>query len=107
MTGNQTTRKRQDIHNKKSGQMKTLGKVFRYMKHYIVLLILAILLATVSVALTLYFPILTGQAIDLILSKGQVDFAGILVLVKRGVLVVLVTAAAQWLMNMCNNRMTY
>lgn len=107
MTGNQTTRKRQDIHKKKSGQMKTLGKVFRYMKHYIVLLILAILLATVSVALTLYFPILTGKAIDLILSKGQVDFAGILVLVKRGVLVVLVTAAAQWLMNMCNNRMTY
>lgn len=107
MTGNQTTMKQQDIHNKKSGQMKTLGKVFRYMKHYLVLLILAILLATVSVALTLYFPILTGQAIDLILSKGQVDFAGILVLVKRGVLVVLVTAAAQWLMNMCNNRMTY
>lgn len=107
MTGNQTTMKQQDINNKKSGQMKTLGKVFRYMKHYIVLLILAILLASVSVALTLYFPILTGQAIDLILSKGQVDFAGILVLVKRGIVVVLVTAAAQWLMNMCNNRMTY
>lgn len=96
-----------DNKDKRSGQLKTLGKVFRYMKHYIVLLILAILLATVSVALTLYFPILTGGAIDLILAKGQVDFAGILVLVKRGILVILVTAAAQWLMNMCNNRMTY
>ena len=93
--------------DKKNGQMKTLGKVFRYMKHYILLLIFAILLASVSVALTLYFPILTGQAIDLILGKGQVDFAGILVLAKRGVLVILVTAAAQWMMNMCNNRMTY
>ena len=96
-----------DNKDKRSGQLKTLGKVFRYMKHYIVLLILAILLATVSVALTLYFPILTGGAIDMILAKGQVDFAGILVLVKRGILVILVTAAAQWLMNMCNNRMTY
>lgn len=96
-----------DNKDKRSGQLKTLGKVFRYMKHYIVLLILAFLLATVSVALTLYFPILTGGAIDLILAKGQVDFAGILVLVKRGILVILVTAAAQWLMNMCNNRMTY
>lgn len=93
--------------DKRDGQMKTLGKVFRYMRHYILLLILAILLASVSVALTLYFPILTGQAIDLILAKGQVDFAGILVLAKRGIIVVLVTAAAQWLMNMCNNRMTY
>ncbi|MGN0414914.1 MAG: ABC transporter ATP-binding protein [Agathobacter sp.] len=93
--------------DKKNGQMKTLGKVFRYMKHYILLLVFAILLASVSVALTLYFPILTGQAIDLILARGKVDFAGILVLVKRGVLVILVTAAAQWLMNMCNNRMTY
>lgn len=92
---------------KKSGQMQTLGKVFRYMKQYLLLLVFAILLATVSVALTLYFPILTGQAIDLILEKGKVDFAGLLVFVKRGVIVILITAAAQWLMNMCNNRMTY
>ena len=92
---------------KKSGQMQTLGKVFRYMKQYLLLLVFAIFLATVSVALTLYFPILTGQAIDLILAKGKVDFPGLLVLAKRGVIVILITAAAQWLMNMCNNRMTY
>ncbi len=110
MAEKQTMEDKQTANNhadKKNGQMKTLGKVFRYMKHYILLLVFAILLASVSVALTLYFPILTGQAIDLILARGRVDFAGILALVKRGVLVILVTAAAQWLMNMCNNRMTY
>lgn len=110
MAEKQTMEDKQTANNhadKKNGQMKTLGKVFRYMKHYILLLVFAILLASVSVALTLYFPILTGQAIDLILARGRVDFAGILALVKRGVLVILVTAAAQWLMNICNNRMTY
>ena len=58
-------------------------------------------------ALTLYFPILTGKAIDLILKKGKVDFAGILSLAKEGVLIIAITALAQWVMNMCNNRMTY
>lgn len=77
------------------------------MKHYIPLLVLSIILATISVALTLYFPILTGKAIDLILAKGKVDFDGILVLAKEGVIVIVITAAAQWVMNMANNRMTY
>lgn len=77
------------------------------MKHYIPLLVLSIILATISVALTLYFPILTGKAIDLILAKGKVDFDGILVLAKEGVIVIVITAAAQWVMNMTNNRMTY
>ena len=57
--------------------------------------------------MTLYFPILTGRAIDLILAKGRVDFAGIIALAKQGVIVIAITAAAQWIMNMCNNRMTY
>ena len=87
--------------------METLKKVFHYMKHYIPILILSIILATVTVALTLYFPILTGKAIDLILEKGKVDFAGILSLAKEGVLIIAITALAQWVMNMCNNRMTY
>lgn len=77
------------------------------MKHYIPLLVLSIILATISVALTLYFPILTGKAIDLILAKGKVDFDGILVLAKEGVIVIVITAVAQWVMNMANNRMTY
>lgn len=92
---------------KRQGQMETLKKVFHYMKHYIPILILSIIMATVTVALTLYFPILTGKAIDLILEKGKVDFAGILSLAKEGVLIIAITALAQWVMNMCNNRMTY
>lgn len=92
---------------KRQGQLATLQKVLHYMKHYIPLLVLSVILATVSVALTLYFPILTGRAIDLILAKGRVDFAGIIALAKQGVIVIAITAAAQWIMNMCNNRMTY
>lgn len=92
---------------KRQGQLATLKKVLHYMKHYIPLLVLSIILATVSVALTLYFPIITGKAIDLILAKGKVDFDGIIALAKQGVIVIAITAAAQWIMNMCNNRMTY
>lgn len=92
---------------KRQGQLATLKKVLHYMKHYIPLFVLSVILATVSVALTLYFPILTGRAIDLILAKGRVDFAGIIALAKQGVIVIAITAAAQWIMNMCNNRMTY
>ena len=92
---------------KRQGQLATLKKVLHYMKHYIPLLVLSVILATVSVALTLYFPILTGRAIDLILAKGRVDFDGIIALAQQGVIVIAITAAAQWIMNMCNNRMTY
>ena len=81
--------------------------MLHYMKHYIPILILSIILATITVALTLYFPILTGKAIDFILAKGKVDFAGILSLAKEGILIIAITALAQWIMNMCNNRMTY
>lgn len=91
----------------KAGQMATMRKVLHYMKRYVPLLIFSIILAAVSVALTLYFPILTGRAIDLILEKGRVDFDGMFVILRRGVIVVGITALAQWLMNMSNNKMTY
>jgi ATP-binding cassette subfamily B protein len=87
--------------------MNVLRKVFRYMKRYIPVFILSLILAAVSVALTLYFPILTGRAIDLILGKGQVDFDGVWEIAKKAIVVIAVTALAQWLMNICNNRMTY
>ena len=90
-----------------TGQIATLKKVMHYLKHYIPILILSVVLATVTVALTLYFPILTGRAIDLILDKGNVDFPGILAIAKEGAIVIGITATAQWIMNMCNNRMTY
>ncbi len=91
----------------KAGQIATMRKVLHYMKRYVPLLIFSIILAAVSVALTLYFPILTGRAIDLILAKGRVDFDGMFVILRCGVIVVGITALAQWLMNMSNNKMTY
>jgi ATP-binding cassette subfamily B protein len=77
------------------------------MKRYIPVFVLSLILAAVTVALTLYFPILTGRAIDLILGPGQVDFEGIWEIAREGIIVIAVTAFAQWLMNVCNNRMTY
>ncbi len=97
----------QSENGKSSRQMETLRKVFHYIRRYIPVLILSILFAAVTVALTLYFPILTGNAIDLIIEKGCVDFSGIQNILVKGGVVILLTAAAQWLMNICNNRMTY
>ena len=93
--------------SKRTTQMKTLKKVLRYMKKYIPLLVVSILLATVTVAMTLYFPILTGDALDLILQKGAVDFTGLMEIGKIALIVVGVNAIAQWVMNVCNNKMTY
>lgn len=92
---------------KNSYQMVTLKKVFRYIKRYIPLLIVALTLSVVTVALTLYFPILTGRAIDLIVGKGQVDFAAIMEIIVKALIVVLAAAIAQWFTNICNNKMTY
>ena len=92
---------------KKVNQGATLKKVFERLGKYIIFLIFSMLLATVSVALTLYIPKLTGHAVDFIVSRGNVDFPGVLrVMVQIGICT-LVTALAQWLMNVCNNKMTY
>ncbi len=87
--------------------MKTLRKVLHYMKRYIPVLVLSLLLSVVTVAATLYFPILIGDAIDLIVGKGQVDFAAMGHIFKKGVIIVLIAAFCQWLTNVCNNKMTY
>lgn len=92
---------------KNSYQAVTLKKVFKYIKRYIPLLITALALSIVTVALTLYFPILTGRAIDLIIGKGQVHFDGIMQIVIKAVIAVAFAAIAQWLTNVCNNKMTY
>ena len=91
----------------KTSQMETLRKVLRYMKKYIPLLVVSIFLATVTVAMTLYFPILTGNVLDLILDKGAVDFAGMTPILQKAIVVVAISAIAQWIMNICNNKMTY
>ena len=93
--------------DKKQTQMETLRKVLHYMKRYIPLLVISILLATITVATTLYFPILTGQALDLIIEAGKVDFDGIVEILKIVVVVIGVNAIAQWIMNVCSNKMTY
>ncbi len=92
---------------KKRSQRETLSKVFRYIKKYWFYLILSIILAAVSVVLTLYVPILTGDAIDYIIEEGFVEFGPILAILKKMAVVVLFTAVAQWVMNICNNKMTY
>ncbi len=91
----------------RKGQMATLYKVFHYMRRYIPLLAVSVVLAVVTVALTLYFPILTGRAIDLIIDEGLVDFEKIAAIALQASIVVGATAALQWVMNLCNNRMTY
>lgn len=93
--------------DKKQTQMDTLRKVLRYMKKYIPLLVISILLATITVAMTLYFPILTGKALDFIIEKGKVDFVGIADILKTAIIVIIINAIAQWVMNICNNKMTY
>ena len=86
---------------------KTIRKVLTYIRNYWMYLGASVLLAAVTVVLTLYIPILTGQAVDFILAKGLVDFVGIAVILKKMAIVIFLTAAAQWLMNVCNNHMTY
>ncbi len=88
-------------------QMTTLKKLLSYIKKYTPLIILSLIFAAVSSIMTLYVPILTGRAVDCIVSAGNVNFAGIFGVIRQIIIVILLTAAAQWLMNICNNRITY
>lgn len=92
---------------KNTAQKGTLKKVLKYVQRHGFFMVLSILFAAITVALTLYTPILIGDAIDLIVGKGQVDFAGISgILIKTGIIIG-ITALIQWLMNTINNRITY
>ena len=93
--------------NKRSGQMATMKKVLNYIRKYWLLVGLSLLLAAVTVVLTLYVPILTGDAVDLLLGKGAVDFAAVFAIMKKIGIAILATAIAQWVMNTCNNHITY
>ena len=96
-----------DTKNKLRSQSATLRRVLRYIRPYLPMLALSLLLALVTVALTLYVPILVGRAVDCLLGVGAVDFPALrTVLVTIGACV-LATAAAQWVMNVINNRITY
>ena len=91
----------------RSEQSETLKKVLHYLKRYWFFLALSFGLAAITVASTLYIPLLTGDAVDCVIGKGQVDFTGIFAVLKRMAMVIGVTAVAQWGMNICNNKMTY
>ena len=88
-------------------QRETLIKVLRYIKKYGIFLVCSLVLAAITVALTLYVPILTGNAIDYILKPGKVEFDEIFSILWKIGAAVLVTMASQWVMNVCNNKITY
>ena len=88
-------------------QKETLKKVLEYIEQYRAVLVFSLILAAVTVACTLYLPILTGDAINLILAPGKVDFDGIKPILFKGAIVIIIGAVAQWVMNICNNRITY
>lgn len=92
---------------KNTNQKYVLNRLLSYIKKYIPLVVLSLLFAAVSAILALYVPILTGDAIDCIVGAGNVDFEGIFGIMKQMFAVILMTAAAQWFMNICNNRITY
>lgn len=92
---------------RKTKQKNTLKKVLRYLRKYWIYLAVSIIAAAITVAFTLYLPILTGNAIDLILEKGRVDFPGIFAILTKMAITIAITAFAQWLMNVCNNKLTY
>lgn len=93
--------------NNKYTSGKTLKKVLLRIRNYWVYLIISILMAVVTVASTLYVPIIVGDAIDYIIAPGNVDFANIKLVLEKLAVVIAVTAVSQWIMNICNNKITY
>ena len=88
-------------------QKSVLKKVLAYIKKYNIYMILSIIAAIITVVSTLYFPSLTGDAVDMIIGKGNVDFVQIKKIIVKMLIVIVVTAIAQWIMNVSNNKMAY
>ncbi len=88
-------------------QKDTIKKVLDYIKKYKILVALSLIFAAVTVALTLYVPILTGRAVDFIIGKGNVEFDSLIKIAVEIVVIVAITAVLQWLMSICNNKITY
>lgn len=88
-------------------QIDNLQKVLKYIKEYRILLLISLVLAATTVALTLYVPILIGRAIDCIVGPNDVDFVKIAEILIKICLTVAITAVFQWLMNQINNKITY
>lgn len=92
---------------KDSFQKKTLKKVLKKIRPYTPLVIISLIFAVITVALTLYFPLLTGKAVDCIISEGNVDFIKIRPIIFQMAIIAALTAVSQWAMNICNNKITY
>ncbi len=88
-------------------QKTTLKRILSYISQYKIWVIFSLILAMVTVATTLYAPILVGQGIDLIVGQGNVDFAGLLVILKKIAVIICITGISQWIMNHINNKITY
>ena len=106
MADSKVKKEQRDV-QKKSKQMEALKQVLVYIRRYWLLVGFSLILAAVTVILTLYVPILTGDAVDLLLGKGAVDFGAVFHIMKKIAIAMLVTAVAQWVMNTCNNHITY
>lgn len=92
----------------KDKQKETLVKVLRYMKPYGFFLGLTILMAVISVAFTLYLPILTGDAVDMLSGIGKPEFwPGLFAILRKMAVVIALTAISQWIMSICNNKIVY
>ncbi len=92
---------------KRAQQKETLVKVLKRIKKYWIYVLLSLFFAALTVAFTLYVPVLSGYAVDHIVDKGLVDFDEVLEILKKMAVVIGITAAAQWIMNTCNNKITY
>lgn len=91
----------------KKPQKETIKRVLKYIKKYYVFIALSLIFAAVTVVLTLYLPILTGDALDLMIDKGRVDFKSLIILIRNMAVIIAVTGLSQWIMNVCNNKITY
>ena len=92
---------------KQAGQKEIIKKVLEYIRPQWFRVLLSLLMAVISVALTLYLPVLTGRVVDHILGPGKVEFTEIIAILRTMLIAVLLTAAAQWIMNIANNRIVY
>ena len=92
---------------KHAGQKEIIKKVLEYIRPQWFRVLLSLLMAVISVALTLYLPVLTGRVVDHILEPGKVEFTEIIAILRTMLIAILLTAAAQWIMNIANNRIVY
>ena len=91
----------------KENQKNTIKRVLQFIKPYRIYVYLSLFFAFLTVVTTLYAPIITGDAIDFIVDRGKVDFSGLKPLLFRFFIVIMLTAVTQWIMSLCNNRITY